>query len=250
MSFGDSCPAPAIAEHTCLQQPSRCVWKLEFRGVPPTMSTPWILRRLYSLDPSSPDFLRQVYSLLRHDGEERYLPSLQEQELARLVDFLDRVRTLPSTFCPVAKRVRQGLSAVSANDDISRHCLHKLQAICGHHATLPSSYIISGEISRVRDDPIIPGAVVEAWEGTYRGERVSVKCLSVPLNDDQTIKRVRSWCVTTLLHLLNKNTCMYCSHSSEVSLRGKGQGTRALSLSSALQQTLCESFQNGCRTEL
>jgi len=154
------------------------------------MSTPWILRRLYSLDPSSAGFLRQVYALLRHDEEDQYLLSLQLQgrELARLVDFLDRVRTLPSTSCPVAKRVLQGLNAVSVNDDISRHCLHKLQAICGHHVTLPSSYIISGGISRMGDDPIIPGSIVDAWEGTYRGKKVSVKCLNFLLNNNQTIK--------------------------------------------------------------
>ena len=166
------------------------------------MSTPWILRRIHSLDPSSLDFLRQVYALLRHDEEEQYLPSLQGQELARLVDFLDRVRALPSTFCPVVRRVLQSLSAVSVNGDISRHCLHKLQAICGHHVTLPSSYIIPSEIPRIGDDPIIPGSIVDAWEGTYHGKKVSVKCLSVLLKDDQTIKRVRSWCVASLLRLL------------------------------------------------
>lgn len=70
------------------------------------MSTPWSLRRIRSLDPSSLDFLRQVYALLRHDEEEQYLPSLQGQELARLVDLLDRVLTFPSTFQVVQSRDR------------------------------------------------------------------------------------------------------------------------------------------------
>ena len=61
------------------------------------MSTPWILRRLYSLDSSSTDFLRHLHSLIRHDEEEQYLTNLQGLELARLVDFLDEVRT--SFFC-------------------------------------------------------------------------------------------------------------------------------------------------------
>ena len=62
------------------------------------MSTPSILRRLYSLDTSSPDFLHHLYPLFRHDEDERYLQNLQGSELARLVDFLDQVRALPSAF--------------------------------------------------------------------------------------------------------------------------------------------------------
>ena len=62
------------------------------------MSTPSILRRLYSLGISSPDSLRNIYCLIRHDKEERYLASLQGPELARLVDFLDEVRGYPSAF--------------------------------------------------------------------------------------------------------------------------------------------------------
>ena len=60
------------------------------------MSTLWTLRRLYSLDTSSPDFPRNLYCLFHHDEEEHYLANLQGSELARLVDFLDRVRTRPS----------------------------------------------------------------------------------------------------------------------------------------------------------
>ena len=69
------------------------------------MSTSWILHRLYSLDPSSLDFSRRLRSLIRHDEEEQYLTSLQGQELARLVNFLDKVGALSSTFCPVTKRI-------------------------------------------------------------------------------------------------------------------------------------------------
>lgn len=63
-------------------------------GNPPTMSTPWNLHRLYSLDPSSPDFLRRLYSLMRYDEEDLYLSSIQGSKLAQLLEFLDQVRTL------------------------------------------------------------------------------------------------------------------------------------------------------------
>ena len=58
------------------------------------MSTPWNLHRLYSLDPSSPDFLRRLYSLMRYDEEDLYLSSIQGSKLAQLLEFLDQVRTL------------------------------------------------------------------------------------------------------------------------------------------------------------
>lgn len=60
----------------------------------PTMSTPWILHHLYSLD-THLDFLRCLYCLIRHDEEEQYLSNPQEPESApRLVDSLDGVLSL------------------------------------------------------------------------------------------------------------------------------------------------------------
>ena len=70
------------------------------------MSTPWILHRLYALDPSSLDFSSHLYCLIRHDELEQYLTSLQGLELARLVDFLDGVRALLSAFYPAAMTKR------------------------------------------------------------------------------------------------------------------------------------------------
>ena len=155
------------------------------------MSTHWILHRLYSLDPSSLDFSRRLHPLIWHDEQEQYLTSLQGPELARLVDFLDKVRAFPSTFFPVTERILQTLSAISA-DDLSQKYLHKLQAICGHHKILPSSCIASGQIARVGDSPIARGAIADVWEGTYRSRRVSIRCLRVPLNDGQALKEVSS----------------------------------------------------------
>ena len=68
------------------------------------MFTPWILYRLYTLNTSSADFLRYLHSLIRRDDVEQYLTSLQGPELARLVEFLDKVPTLPFALCPVIKQ--------------------------------------------------------------------------------------------------------------------------------------------------
>lgn len=70
------------------------------------MSTSEILQHLYSLDTSSPDFLRVLYGLIRHDEEEQYSSSLKGEELARLVDFLDDVRSFSSAFRRVVTRIR------------------------------------------------------------------------------------------------------------------------------------------------
>ena len=68
------------------------------------MFTPWILYRLYTLNTSSADFLRYLHSLIRRDDVEQYLTSLQGPQLARLVEFLDKVRTLPFALCLVIKQ--------------------------------------------------------------------------------------------------------------------------------------------------
>jgi len=69
----------------------------------PTMSASEVLQHLYSLDTSSPNLPRYLHRFIQRDGEEQYLSGLQELELDRLVDFLDEVRALPSTFRPVTE---------------------------------------------------------------------------------------------------------------------------------------------------
>ena len=186
-----------------------------------TMSTPWALHRLYKLDISSPAFLPHLRSLIWHDEREQYLAGLQGPELARLVDFLGEVTTLPSAPRRVVKLVLQTLGVVSAHDDISRQCLHKLQAICAHRGTLPSSYIISDNLSRVGGHTITLGGYADVWEGTYRRWRVSIKCLKAPLNDGQTLKKVCIRCGTSLSRLL-KNPCGSCSHFAKRPSSGRG----------------------------
>ena len=178
------------------------------------------LQILYSLDASSPDFSDQLYRLIRNDEKEQYLTSLRGQELARLVNFLDIVRAIHSALHRFTRQALQALGVAPTPDDVARACLHKLQVICGHHATLPSSYIVSGEIDRVGDEPIILGAIADVWEGTHGSNRVSIKCLRASLTN-KTLKKVRILCSTSLSRLL-KNTLGPRSHSSKRPLCGKG----------------------------
>jgi len=85
----------------------------------------------------------------------------------------------------------QAISAIPTTDEASWQWLHKLQAICGDHATLPSSYIISHGLVRVGDHPIASGGSADVWEGTHGDRRVCVKVLRISVNDGQSLAKVR-----------------------------------------------------------
>ena len=178
------------------------------------MSASQLLQHLYSINTSSPDFPRLLYGLIRQDEEEKYLSNLKGPELARLVNFLDEVCTLSLAFRSVTKRTLQALSVIPTTDDVSLQCLHKLQAICGYHMILPSSYTLSGEIARVGDRPVALGGFADVWEGTHSGKKVCVKWLRVSLNDDETLDKVRIRHRQSFLGLLRKH-CGGGSHFSE-----------------------------------
>jgi len=185
------------------------------------MPTSEDLQNLYALGTSSPDFSRRLYSLIRHDEKERYLTSLQGSELAQLVDFLNEVRAVPPPFHQFTKRTSQALSVIPAAEDVARACLRKLQAICSRHATLPSSYIVSGEIARVGDSSTALGTIADVWEGIHESKSVLIKCLRAPLTDNRGFKKVRVLCGIFLSRLL-KNARGPRSHSSKRPLCGKG----------------------------
>ena len=77
---------------------------------------------------------------MRSDEEELYVPSLRRKELARLVDFLDRVRSPPLASLGLTKRTLQVLNATPVTEDASRRRLHRLRAIFSHFTILSSSY--------------------------------------------------------------------------------------------------------------
>ena len=154
------------------------------------MSTSQVLQHLYSLDTSSPDFLRCLYCLIRNDEEEQYFSSLQGPELIRLVDFLDEVCSLSSTTLQLTKLTVQILGVAQITDDVFRRCLHKLRTICSSRAILPSSYTISSDLARVGEDPVAYGGFSDVWEGIYNGSKVCIKHLRVSEQIRQAIEKV------------------------------------------------------------
>jgi hypothetical protein len=151
-----------------------------------------VLQQLYSLDPSSPDFLRVLYALIRNDEDEQYSSSLGGEELTRLVDFLDNVRLLlcPASF-PITNETLKALSFIPTSDDVFRRCLRKLRAICGFHTILPSSHIINGDLTRVGISAIAFGGFADVWQGDQGGNRVCIKVLRIAVNDTDGLKKVR-----------------------------------------------------------
>ena len=194
------------ASSSCSRRTSR------YRGIPAidpfAMPTSQILRHLYSLDTSSPDFSRYLYHLIQSDGEDHYLLDLQGSDLIRLVDFLDKVRVPPSASLQLTEQASQALTIIPTADDVSRLCLHKLQAICSHHGILPSSHIISGGLTKLGDYPVASGGFAEVWEGMYKKTKVCIKCPRINTRDRQDIEKVNDLHGTPIPRLLN-GTCWH-----------------------------------------
>ena len=149
------------------------------------------LRQLYSVEPSSPDLLRVLYALIRIDENEQYSSDLEEEELTRLVDFLDNVRIVFLAPRPITNEISKALFFVDTSDDIFRRCLRKFQSLHNSHTTKQPSHIISGDLTRIGESAIAYGGFADVWQGDQGGKRVCIKVLRIPLNDTGYLKKVR-----------------------------------------------------------
>ena len=168
------------------------------------MATSQILQRLYSLNTSSPRFCRNLHNLIRQsEGEDHHLLDLQGSDLIRLVDFLDRVCIPPSAPLQLTEQAPQALAIIPPADDVSRLCLHKLQAICSHHKIVPSSYIISGDIAKVGTYPVASTDLSDVWEATFNGTKVCIKQPKITRANYQDMEKVNNLHGTPIPRLLN-----------------------------------------------
>ena len=170
------------------------------------MGTSQILQHLYSLGTSSPHLSRYLDHLIKSDGEDHYLLNLEGSDLIRLVDFLDKVRVPPSASVQLTEQASQALTIVPVTDDVSRLCLHKLQAICSHRGILPSSHIIVGGLTKLGDYAVASGACGEVWEGVYNNTKVCIKCPKINTRDRQDIEKVNDLYGAAIPRLLT--TCV------------------------------------------
>ena len=182
------------------------------RADPPAMSASTALHKLYSLDTTSPEFLRGLYAFVRSDEDGKHSADLNGVELTRLVDFLDNVRPFSSDFYPIMNKTSKALGSIPPSDDVFRQCLRKLRALCSSRATLPSSHIIGGDLVKLGDSAIACGGFADVWRGEHNEKKVCIKVLRVSLNDTAGRKQVRNLCPRILLFT---DVLGRCRHSSK-----------------------------------
>ena len=66
-----------------------------------------------------------------------------------------------------------------------------LRKMCREHKSLPSSYVITGELKEVGEPPSGGGGYANVWYGVYRGSKVAIKVLHVSTVDLASVERVR-----------------------------------------------------------
>ena len=87
----------------------------------------------------------------------------------------------------------QVLDVAPMTDDVFRWCLHKLRTICSHHSILPSSYTISGNLTRVGDNPVAFGGFSKVWQGIHKGRKVCIKRLRLTDQIREGVKKASIW---------------------------------------------------------
>ena len=125
-----------------------------------------LLQPLRRLNRSSPGCCDQHSNILHGEEYKRCVPSLQDDDLAWLVDYLDEVRHRPP-LSPLFTKPAQALG----NLDLPafRKCLRELRSICGTRAILPVSYTLLGSLQGVGSLPFTPGGPGHVCEGTWKG---------------------------------------------------------------------------------
>ena len=66
-----------------------------------------------------------------------------------------------------------------------------LRKMCREHKSLPSSYVITGELKKIGELPFGGGGYASVWCGVYRGSKVAIKVLHVSAVDPAGVERVR-----------------------------------------------------------
>ena len=66
-----------------------------------------------------------------------------------------------------------------------------LRKMCREHKSLPSSYIITGELKKIGEAPSGGGGYANVWYGMYRGSNVAIKVLHVSIVDLASVEKVR-----------------------------------------------------------
>ena len=145
------------------------------------------------LDRSSPDFSNRLNKVLHGQEYERCVRNFRKDDLAWLVDYLDKVCRHYARSCTPLK-LTQALDSLDPSAPASRKCMRELRTICGDNAMLPTSYTISPHLLTIDPTPFASGGFGEVHHGTLEGSPVCVKRLRLIGRDALVVAtRVRYW---------------------------------------------------------
>ena len=141
-----------------------------------------ILQKLDRLSRSTSGFHDQLSDLFDGDEYKQCVPNLQGDDLAWLVDYLDKVRRRIIPPHPPLKPT-QTLDDLDPASSGSQKCLHELSYICGTRAILPTSYTLSSSLLNVGHHPVASGGSGDVYKGSFNGSGVCVKRVRVYSKD-------------------------------------------------------------------
>ncbi|KAF9644226.1 kinase-like protein [Thelephora ganbajun] len=148
---------------------------LSRRSTPPPEGAepnPSALQQLHRLNRSSPNFDNQLSDVLYGKEYVQCVPTLQGNDLAWLVDYLD-----------------EALDRLNPSGPASRKCLRELRSICGARVILPTSYTLSPHSLNVDSDPFASGGYGDTYHGILNGARICVKRVYIQDGPRETVKR-------------------------------------------------------------
>ncbi|KAF9643026.1 kinase-like protein [Thelephora ganbajun] len=108
------------------------------------------LQQIYHLDRSSPDFHDQLDNVLHGQEYDQCVPNLEEEDLAWLVNYLDKT-----------------LDYLDSSSPAFRKCLRELRSICGTKAILPTSYTLPFDLITVGPIPFASGGFGDVYKETF-----------------------------------------------------------------------------------
>jgi len=152
-----------------------------------------LLNQLRGLDPSSSTFRDQVSNILYGEEYKRWMPNIQGDDLAGLVDYLDKVRH-PVLLVRSPLNLRQALEILDPTSPAFRKCLQELRHICGARTILPRSSAVFSQVLTVGELPVASGGSGDLYNGFLNGSMVCVKRIRVCSKDGpQKATKVQYW---------------------------------------------------------
>ena len=153
--------------------------------------------QLYRLDRSSSRFHDQLSNVLYGGEYKKTVLNLQDNDLIRLIDYLDEVRRrIPLFHSPL--NLPEALNTLDPPSSAFRKCLRELRHICGSRTILPTSHILLPPILITSSHPVASGSCGDVYEGTFNGSKVCAKRVRAYIMDGPA-KAVRVRCPIVFL---------------------------------------------------